>query len=1044
MFTITVKDSAGHVKTHTFDDVVQEVNIGRGDSNDIVLPLGNVSHQHCRIRLSSGVFVALDLGSTNGTLVNGHKLDQAQVVGPNDAIQVGNFTLSLDAAPPAGLDAQRLPVALMRRGGIFTQMDTLAPQHVRVEAHVVGPCVSVHLTQRFEAPRRRCQSATYVLPMGRGDVLTGFQARLSDRLIDSRIQATSDASPFDFAQRRPGLLASSLGHLDTDEVVEVSVRYVCALRWHQGALRLSLPAALAPPPVNPRRGTEPGFLAEIHIHAPQWLRTLTSPSGLPFSFQCDPERMVATFARDRPGLDDEVALLMTPREAHQPAAWAARGAKGEEIAIVHFAPPVEPRARPVDVLFMLDCSDALLGEPFENAQRALSACLDTLGPQDTFNILWFGGHFASLWASGVPADASNKADAQQAIEKATPSMGGNDLASAIQQALSMSQQGRRSALVLLTSGGARDAERSLALCGHCRGHIQLAILGVHARANAHLLLDMAEVADGHAAFLDKGERPEDAAARVMGWVGGEPLTDVRVAWGAASVEQAPSACPPLRGGGHMVVLGKMHGATPSAVTVLASKRSWEVPVLPVVLPDNNPFSALWASATIHDLESRATAQRAASPDDRIMRLSVHHGVLSNQTELGTASNRPITLTRRWDRWSPEVHDARSEPERQQPVLTLDGPPPAAQRQAPVMTTGPLPRKAIADLGFKARLSYTDSGGEQRVVHISKDFPEVTLGRNPGSVIRVNNLTVSRAHARFLLIGNTFTLFDLNSSHGSFVNGQRITSQEIHPGDHIRCGDLDLSFEVDAMGRGEGLPALTDENPMLISPESQIDAHELKALLKKSWDQQREDAGRLKTAEAELERSRDEHRRLIVELHQAQSALRQGHDAHAIDNLQRDLALTRQERDSMGLLIDDLKRSIQRWDASQALAEQELQLDLDGGLFEDLDGSTTSLYSPAAGIQGDWLHLLLATQQPDGSFPRSDALLRWLGPHLDAIIDACQRHGDALVMTQVLISLLTTDVIERAADWGPAVERASAWLARQPVALDVNPLLGRPP
>jgi hypothetical protein len=72
--------------------------IGRGRQSDIVLNDPNVSRQHAEIRPRGGSWVITDLGSTNGSQLNGRRLDGSEVLRPGDEIELGAslMTFSLE------------------------------------------------------------------------------------------------------------------------------------------------------------------------------------------------------------------------------------------------------------------------------------------------------------------------------------------------------------------------------------------------------------------------------------------------------------------------------------------------------------------------------------------------------------------------------------------------------------------------------------------------------------------------------------------------------------------------------------------------------------------------------------------------------------------------------------------------------------------------------------------------------------------------------------------------------------------------------------
>jgi Protein of unknown function (DUF3662)/FHA domain len=66
--------------------------IGRGSDCDVVLADAHASRHHARLEVRGGVFVLTDLGSTNGTRVNGHRVREV-VLGVGDRIEVGQSVL---------------------------------------------------------------------------------------------------------------------------------------------------------------------------------------------------------------------------------------------------------------------------------------------------------------------------------------------------------------------------------------------------------------------------------------------------------------------------------------------------------------------------------------------------------------------------------------------------------------------------------------------------------------------------------------------------------------------------------------------------------------------------------------------------------------------------------------------------------------------------------------------------------------------------------------------------------------------------------------
>jgi len=95
MFSILISEKGGAERKESFEK--SEINVGRVQGNDLVLPKGNVSKHHARLLFRDGRCIVTDLKSTNGTYVNGRKIAQATIVREADKIYIGDFVLRLDA-----------------------------------------------------------------------------------------------------------------------------------------------------------------------------------------------------------------------------------------------------------------------------------------------------------------------------------------------------------------------------------------------------------------------------------------------------------------------------------------------------------------------------------------------------------------------------------------------------------------------------------------------------------------------------------------------------------------------------------------------------------------------------------------------------------------------------------------------------------------------------------------------------------------------------------------------------------------------------------
>lgn len=76
-----------------------------------------------------------------------------------------------------------------------------------------------------------------------------------------------------------------------------------------------------------------------------------------------------------------------------------------------------------------------------------------------------------------------------------------------------------------------------------------------------------------------------------------------------------------------------------------------------------------------------------------------------------------------------------------------------------------------------------------------DEPSITIGRLPENTICISNMGISRRHAKIERdTNNTFSISDLNSLNGTFINNTKVKKSALSNGDKITIGKYTLLFE----------------------------------------------------------------------------------------------------------------------------------------------------------------------------------------------------------------------------------------------------------
>lgn len=114
----------------TYDLKVEKTTVGRVSDNAFEIPEASVSSHHAEIILRGNDVVIRDLGSTNGTFINGEKITEA-VLSPGQTLKFGTVELRLDTgeAPAAPLSR---PSPATRQKQVLDQTRVI-PQGVKLD-----------------------------------------------------------------------------------------------------------------------------------------------------------------------------------------------------------------------------------------------------------------------------------------------------------------------------------------------------------------------------------------------------------------------------------------------------------------------------------------------------------------------------------------------------------------------------------------------------------------------------------------------------------------------------------------------------------------------------------------------------------------------------------------------------------------------------------------------------------------------------------------------------------------------------------------------
>jgi pSer/pThr/pTyr-binding forkhead associated (FHA) protein len=179
--------------------------------------------------------------------------------------------------------------------------------------------------------------------------------------------------------------------------------------------------------------------------------------------------------------------------------------------------------------------------------------------------------------------------------------------------------------------------------------------------------------------------------------------------------------------------------------------------------------------------------------------------------------------------------------------------------------------------------------------IALNGSRITIGRLPDNTIQIVDRVISSTHAELMFEGDHYHLRDLNSTNGTFVNGQFVTDYHLREACTIAFGTVECDFDPAAVASGAGVEALPtraelnslkQENEKLTTQVSAL-REELDALRK---------VRPMTGDEAALAVPKAEYERVTAD----REALKEAQERHhqEIARLKENLALLRRDRENL--------------------------------------------------------------------------------------------------------------------------------------------------
>ncbi len=302
---------------------------------------------------------------------------------------------------------------------------------------------------------------------------------------------------------------------------------------------------------------------------------------------------------------------------------------------------------PMELVFVLDCSGSMEGEPLTIAKKAAEHALRRLGPDDTFQIVQFSSSASQLGSAPVPATPANL-ERGVAYLRSLNSEGGTMMIEGIKAALDFPHDPNRLRVVsFMTDGYIGNEAEILGEMQKRIGDARVFSFGIGSSTNRYLLDRMAMLGRGAVAYVGLDEGSQRAVDQFYERVSHPALTDLSIDWGGLEVSEVyPAHVPDLFVGRPVVLTGRFKGDGPATVRVTGrAAGETKTVVIPIEASGHTQRPALasvWARTKIADLEDRATVADNGEVAPQITQVALNYGLMSAYTAFVAVDSSHVT------------------------------------------------------------------------------------------------------------------------------------------------------------------------------------------------------------------------------------------------------------------------------------------------------------------------------------------------------------------------------------------------------------------
>lgn len=559
--------------------------------------------------------------------------------------------------------------------------------HTKVKTEIAGYIARVEVQQKFHNPYKEKIEARYVFPLPENSAVNEMFMKIGKKIIYSEVKEREEARrTYEKArdeghkaalleQERPNIYTQTVGNIMPGEEIIITIRYIQDLKYKNGEYTYFFPTVVGPRyiPGNIIGKQEDGFSPDTdRVSDASKITPQVIPPGYRSGHDIDISVNINTGTKIKkiksishaittkknktgakvtlkpfdtiPNKDFILTYKITDVDPTASILTHKKGKQGYFTLMINPPENVKPeKVTPKEIIFVVDCSGSMSGEPMAKAKAAMRHAIKNLNKNDTFQIIKFSDAANGFANKPVPNTSKNIKKALQFINEMRGT-GGTQMIEGIKASLDYPKtKGKLRIVVFMTDGYIGNESEIISAIKKKLNKARLFSFGVGSSVNRFLLEGMAEAGRGRCEYIPLQEDTQKVVSEFYNRIRNPFWTDIKINWGKIKVTDCyPSQIPDLFDKTPILLIGKYKTHGTQNITMVGNingkeyKKSIKA-VFPSKNKKNHVLGTLWARKKIHELENNMDYSYSyrSNPDlkQEIINLAVQYKLMSRFTSM---------------------------------------------------------------------------------------------------------------------------------------------------------------------------------------------------------------------------------------------------------------------------------------------------------------------------------------------------------------------------------------------------------------------------